>query len=67
MKRSFTVIVDDIRVCSFPKQNSQSIHNTMLDSHMDRSVACTIRHISCSPSVKQELDSLYVTTLYSLQ
>ena len=67
MKGSFTIIVNDIRVCSFPQQNSESIPNTMLDSHMDRSVAGTIRHISSSPSVKQELDSLYVTTLYSLQ
>ena len=67
VKGSLSVIVNDIRVSSFPQQNSESIPNTMLDSHMNRSVACAIRHISSSPSVKQELDSLYVTTLYSLQ
>ena len=67
VKGSLSVIVNDIRVSPFPQQYSESIPNTMFDSHMNRSVACAIRHISSSPSVKQELDSLYVTTFYSLQ
>ena len=66
MKRSLTIIVDDIRVGPLPKQNSKSILNSMLDCHMNRSVASTIRDIGSSTSVKQELDSLYVTTFYGL-
>ena len=66
MKRSLTIIVDDIRVGPLPKQNSKSILNSMLNRHMNRGVASTIRNIGSSTSVKQELNSLYVTTFYGL-